>query len=1242
MPFDLARLAVMATALLPAGCQIDPSPAPSQPQVTSAAPAELALGAGGLIAVGLPQFPAISPDGRTLVFSWVGDLWAVDSAGGAATRLTSHPAAERRVAFSPDGAMLAFDSERDGGRNLYIAPIVRSPAGYALGAMRRVTYVDRPLNLSGWSPDGKSLLFSATLDPAIYRSPRMYRVDIGGDGVPDPIERLTPAFGNTPRETADGKSIIFTRGNTDFTRPKYRGSGTTDLWSMNLKDGQFTQLTRNNASDANGFPLPDGSIVYISQRDGVNNIWRMPAAGDASAQQLTRFEATPGELTIGHGVRDLYVNTSGTAAVFCIWDTVYTLDLTKAGAAPRAISLVASADQAELDYARVNLNRDITETALSPDGKSIAMIARGEVFVRSTEEGRPTRRVTFTAGRERDLSWSPDGRVLWFASDEPGVSKIFYAAVALSREDIAGAKDEEPEKKDELKPAEGDKKPDAEKKDEGEKKDEEKKDDAAAAKPATKKVDYGKRWAESLRFDVKQLDTGSPERRRNDGMLGIEEHSPRPSPDGRQLLFTRGLGDLWLVDLRSKKSHLVLEGWNNPDAQWVADSKHIIYSREDLDFNSDVWVMDLSAKAGTPESEPRNITRHPDNDDQPRLSADGKVLYFISDRDGDSFEYQVYSVFLDKKLEGLKPYELEDYFKKAAEAAKKRKPIDPILWDSPEPAPATKATADAPAPEGDKKVDAAAAGDKQPDAAAKPAPAARAARKKPEPMKFDTEDAYLRVRRITSSSGNKGGIATTPGGERVIFTGEGGLAGGPATPPAPGAPAPDPAAGRTLYSASYKGDDVKSLQSGGAGDVRVTLTGDKVSFVRAGNAFATPPLGGKVDAYPIDAPVVIEIAKQQRQKFLEFARIMGNGFYHPTLKGLDWKGLTARYLALAERTRNNDEFNRVGALMLGELDGSHVGITGGAAAYTPPALGTGYLGIDYSRQGNGVKITRIIRGGPADRDSSKLEVGDVITAVDGQPVAGDLGAALVGTAGKEILIDITRVDPTKPKQLLITPVGSAADIDLRYTDEVLQRQAMVNKLSGGKLGYLHIRAMSGPSVRDYERDLYAAANGKQGLIIDVRDNGGGSTADILLSSLTAPAHAWTQPRGADPKDIPHDAYPRDRRLIYAYTRPITVLCNQNSFSNAEIFAHAIKTTKRGKVVGQPTYGGVISTGAATLIDGTNVRTPFRGWYLPDGKDFENNGAVPDIIIVQLPSDDAAGNDPQLDAAVKELMDRSGK
>lgn len=310
-----------------AGCSVSEL-APITPQ-ESPQPGMIVASAAESTAVGFPEFLAVSPDGQFVAFAWGGDLWISPIQGGSSSRLTVHPAEERRPAFSPDGQWLAFESNRDGARNLYVMPLAKSATGIVGGSARRVTSSDRPQGLGGFSADGRSLVFSSGLDPSIYRAARMYTVPLLNDEVGGlwggPIERLTDAFGSLPRSGSSG--TVFQRGNASADRPKYRGTGTTEVWRLSSPspsgtEQSLTRVTVNPANDFDAWPLPDGSTVFLSSRDGQNNVWRVGPGGESSgaAVQLTNFKPADGQLSIGAGVRDLAVSADGRVAAFCVWD----------------------------------------------------------------------------------------------------------------------------------------------------------------------------------------------------------------------------------------------------------------------------------------------------------------------------------------------------------------------------------------------------------------------------------------------------------------------------------------------------------------------------------------------------------------------------------------------------------------------------------------------------------------------------------------------------------------------------------------------------------------------------------------------------------------------------------------------------------------------------------------------------------------------------------------------------------
>jgi tricorn protease len=1163
----LGRIGALTVVMLVGGCAMA-APGDAVGSVGLAAAAAGAADEQGK--VGLPQHPSLSPDGRRILFAWQGDIWSVERSGGGATRMTAHDADERRTAFSPDGSHVAFESARDGYTNLYITdPMFRN--------IRQVTFGDQGALLGGWTPDGAHLYFAGTRSHSINRERQTYSVPVAGG----PVEPLLGCLGRSPSVAPDGDRVAFVRGRSAWSRRHYRGPAAREIWVYDRPGDSFTQVTTHLGNDGQPRYLADGSMLYLSDRDGAVNVYHLPAdaTDGARARRLTNFEEDD--------VRDLAVSQDGSTAAFVVWDRIYTLDLTRDGALPQPVDVWAPGEYAYAPEESIRLNDEVTEAALSPDGKTYALVARGEVFVQAAEGERPARRVTDTVWREQHIVWSADGETLYFVSDQDGMRGIYSAVVTLDEVDVRG-EDEKPAEEEEANEesaageaaedgdAAGDESDDV---DEAvAESDEEPTTGEDAADEAEEEVEEEpeprrKEWARALRFETHPVLVESS-----------DDYEPQPSPDGKYLAFRRGLGQIWLMDIESGETSLVHDHWTLESYIWSPDGSMMAVARDDRDNNADIWIFPIDGSA-----EAVNVTRHPDNDYFPTWSADGKILAFASDRiRNDSFD--VYAVYLDRSLEGLPDYELNQYYEDAISAAKKRKPIKPS---------------------DDEKSD------EEPDEDTEETP-----EDADEPSLFeqlDLDDAYLRLRTIANTQASETGVLMTPGGDRLIFNAFGDESG--------------------LYSIKWDGSERTRLDSGG-GDKRLNLSGSKLTYVHGGRARSVSPGGGKVETLDFGASIVVDIAQQQRQKFLEASRLLGEIFYHPTMKGLDWPALTEKYLDLVMQTRTDSEFELVASMFIGELNASHLGVYNrgrGGGSGQP----VGYLGAVYDLVDDGYRVTHVYDEGPASADASRLDVGDVIVAVEEQSVPTEalLEQAMAGTIGKEVLLTVRRADAVEGETelVLIEPISWSAERMLAYYDEVERNAALVEEWSDGRLGYVHIRSMDMSSLHRFERDLYAVANGKDGLLIDVRSNGGGWTADMVLASIMVQPHAYTVQRGADPTYT--EGYPQDRRLIYAYSKPINMLCNEQSFSNAEIVSHAFKTLGRGTLVGQQTYGGVISTGGTTLIDGTWVRLPMRGWYLPDGTDMELNGAMPDIVVPQTPEDEVAGFDRQLKVAVDDLLER---
>lgn len=495
---------------------------------------------------------------------------------------------------------------------------------------------------------------------------------------------------------------------------------------------------------------------------------------------------------------------------------------------------------------------------------------------------------------------------------------------------------------------------------------------------------------------------------------------------------------------------------------------------------------------------------------------------------------------------------------------------------------------------------------------------------------IDFEDIYKRLEQVTRLPGNEGDLAIAEDGETFYFsTNNGGRAGGGGQP--------------NFHAIKWDGSDLKTLiEDKRIGDLAWDKEGENLYFRSQGRLSKLEVSKGKATALPFQAELKIDHEAERQQVFNEAWRVLNLGFYDPQFHGRDWQALREKYEPRALAASTTQDFRDMVNEMLGQLNASHMGLYGSDPEETQQDR-TGLLGVEVEPAVEGYRITYILPESPADRTNSKLEAGETIKAINGEVLSASANfyEGLQGTTAERTLLTVVDTEGNE-REVIIRPESSLRNE--RYEAWVDARKALTDKYSGGKLGYIHIQGMNWQSFERFERELMASGFGKSGIVIDVRYNGGGWTTDMLMTVLNVRQHAYTIPRGAA-KDLDashtefRENYPYGERLPFsALMKPSIALCNENSYSNAEIFSHAYKTLDLGTLVGQPTFGAVISTGGQGLVDGSYLRMPFRAWYVKaTGENMEHGPAVPDIIVEQPPASKPKGEDPQLKTAVEQLL-----
>ncbi|MFG2883331.1 S41 family peptidase [Streptomyces sp. NPDC048297] len=376
----------------------------------------------------------------------------------------------------------------------------------------------------------------------------------------------------------------------------------------------------------------------------------------------------------------------------------------------------------------------------------------------------------------------------------------------------------------------------------------------------------------------------------------------------------------------------------------------------------------------------------------------------------------------------------------------------------------------------------------------------------------------------------------------------------------------------------------------------------------------------------------VDPVAEWRQMYDETGRLMRDNFWRPDMGGVDWDGVLDRYRPLLARLATHDDLVDLLWEVHGELGTSH--------AYVTPRGGfgdgarQGLLGADISRHEDGSwRVDRILPSETSDPQARSpltapgvaVRPGDAIIAVAGHlvdPVTGP-GPLLTGTAGTPVELTVSPAGGGEPRHAVVVPV--ADEEPLRYHAWVADRRAYVHEHSGGRLGYLHVPDMQAPGWAQIHRDLRVEV-AREGLVVDVRENRGGHTSQLVVEKLARRIVGWDLPRGMQPVSYPQDA-PRG---------PVVAVANEFSGSDGDIVNAAIKALGIGPVVGTRTWGGVIGIDSRYgLVDGTRITQPkYAFWLEGPGWDVENHGVDPDVEVLQRPQDWAAGHDPQLDEAIR--------
>ena len=681
-----------------------------------------------------------------------------------------------------------------------------------------------------------------------------------------------------------------------------------------------------------------------------------------------------------------------------------------------------------------------------------------------------------------------------------------------------------------------------------------------------------------------------------------------PSPDGRRVAHDNKDQELYVLELASGGNALVErnEASGIGSYTWSADGRWLAYEATASNEMTRIWLYDVQTGTRTP------VTSERFNSYSPAWDPEGDFLYFLSDRN--------LTTLVPSPWGQRQPEPFVDRPSRIYELALRDGLRSPFQADD--------ELADSPTPDEGRQPAAAAGGAKEAGdgAGGQGRPEERAAAPA---VRIELVGLAGRLREVPVEPGDYSSLSTD--GKRLYWL-ERELS---------------PRRPRSLRALeiSKERPRVRTLVR----DVRAyELSADLHRLlVRKGNelyVFAAATQEPDLESARVDLSgwrFSLDPVEEWRQMFVEAWRLERDYFYDPGLHGVDWQGMLARYMPLVNRVRDRSELADVIAQMVSELSALHIFVRGGDQRRGSEQIAPAALGARLRRDedAGGYRIEHIYRGdpdlpgelSPLARPGVGVREGDLIVALDGVPLttAPDIGALLRGKADEQVRLSLARGDG-ETFDAIVVPISQARAADLRYDEWELTRRELVERLGGGRIGYLHLRAMGGRNWQEFARNYYPVFR-REGLIVDVRHNRGGNIDSWILEKLMRKAWFFWAPRVGQPY----------WNMQYAFRGHMVALVNERTASDGEAFAEGFRRLGLGPLIGTRTWGGEIwLTSSNFLVDRGIATAAEFGVYGPVGEWLiEGWGVEPDIVVDNLPHETFAGRDRQLEEAVRTLLDK---